>query len=171
MTSLNPNAQQLQQQLEVEKQQLLLQQQLLKQQVKPEAQQMTPQQILLTQLLREPVSKRPQLLEQIKQTQTKQQAEILINPTPTFPATQSTRAQQHEIEKYKTLTQPVGFHVDPTSVILSMTGSPIMGHDSILAAQVHQVNQANLLQRQQLQQILMFQHQLAMANPLLSPMF
>lgn len=169
LTSLNPNAQQLHQQLEAEKQQLLVQQQLLKQQVKPEAQQMTAQQILLTQLLREPASKRPQLLEQIKQTQTKQQAEYLVNPTSTLPGTQSTRSQPHEMERYKTLMQPLGHPVDPT--FLSMTGNsvPIITDGSILAAQVHQVQQARLLQRQQLQQMLMLRHQLAMASPFLPP--
>ena len=69
--ALNPQLQQLQQSLEAQKQQLLVQQQVLQQQVKPEAQQLNKQQILLAQLLNEPPAKRPQLWEQIKQTQTR----------------------------------------------------------------------------------------------------
>ena len=78
--ALNPQLQQLQQSLEAQKQQLLVQQQVLQQQVKPEAQQLNKQEILLAQLLNEPPAKRPQLWEQIKQTQTKQEAAMMVNP-------------------------------------------------------------------------------------------
>ena len=57
MPTPDPATQQLQQQLQMQKQQLLIQQQILRQQLK-----VVSQQILLTQLLREPASQRTQLL-------------------------------------------------------------------------------------------------------------
>lgn len=158
LQTLNPAAQQLQQQLEVQKQQLQLQQQLLKQQVKPEAQQLTPQQILMTQLLREPLSKRPQLMEQIKQTQTKQEAEYLVNPNSQQRPinTQSSRADQ-DMLRYKMLmqllgsayqggnTNRLGYNIDPTSAVVQITsGIPIA-----VEAQLQQLQHMLLLQRHQ----------------------
>lgn len=178
LSTLNPATQQLQQQLDIQKQQLLLQQQLLKQQIKPESQQMTPQQILLTQLLREPASKRPQLLEQIQQTQTKLQAANLMNPTATNlqrpSATQTIRGQQ-ELERYKTLIQLLAManqggnpNLDPTRAAMPANPIPMMSDGAILAAQLQQVQQLLMLRRQQqqqMEQMMMFQQQLAMMNP------
>lgn len=67
----------IQQQLEAQKQQLLAQQALLQEQVKPESQQPSQQQILMAQLIRNPGANQGQLLEQFRQQQVKQQAEML----------------------------------------------------------------------------------------------
>lgn len=182
LAALNPATQQLQQQLDLKRQQLLLQQQLLKQQAKPETQQMTSQQILIAQLLREPASKRPQLLEQIKQTVTKQEAENLINPysqqRPT--SVQPSRAEQ-EMLRYKMLMQllgmanqggnpsQMGYNIDPTRAVMpgASAGIPMIG-DMVASQMQQQVQQMLLLQRQQQYMMLLQQQQLAM-NPMLNP--
>jgi hypothetical protein len=173
--ALNPQLQQLQQSLEAQKQQLLVQQQVLQQQVKPEAQQPNKQQILLAQLLNEPPAKRPQLWEQIKQTQTKQEAAMMVNPylaqqgqlglsqTSLTGFTQPSRSQQ-ELQRYQTLIQLLGlanlasnnnpnrqgYYSNPTrsSAMISASGLPYspFGSNSMGAQAVQ------LMQEQQIQQ-------------------
>lgn len=190
LAALNPATQQLQGQLEQQKQQLLVKQQLLKQQINPELQQLSPQQILISQILNEPASKRPQLLEQIKQTQTKQQAQNLINASTVQQQTpgshQSTRAQQ-ELMRYQTLIQllgmaqmsgnpnRLGYNIDPTrSGLPTLGAAPMIADGSMFSnvAQMQQLRQAQqvqeikellLLQRQQ--QMMALRHQMAMMNP------
>lgn len=170
--ALNPQLQQLQQTLEAQKQQLLIQQQLLQQQVKPEAQQMNKQQILIAQLLNEPPAKRPQLWEQIKQTITKQEAAMMLNPfanqmgqTSSTPAifsqsniSQPSRSQQ-EMQRYQALLQllslaslssnnpnRLGHYAEPNRSTMSSIGSGLpysFGSNAI---------NAQLLQQQQMQQ-------------------
>ncbi|KZS03207.1 Uncharacterized protein APZ42_034061 [Daphnia magna] len=170
--ALNPQLQQLQQTLEAQKQQLLIQQQLLQQQVKPEAQQMNKQQILIAQLLSEPPAKRPQLWEQIKQTITKQEAAMMVNPfanqmgqTSSTPAifsqsniSQPSRSQQ-EMQRYQALLQllslaslssnnpnRLGHYAEPNRSTMSSIGSGLpysFGSNAI---------NAQLLQQQQMQQ-------------------
>ena len=189
-TVVNPATQQLQQQLESQRQQLLLQQQLLQQQVKPETQQLSQQQILLAQLLKEPASKRPQLLEQIKQTQTKQEAELLMHPG-SQQAIQSSAAMnqpsrsQQELQRYQTLIQlltlansvnrnPTRLGYYPSSIRNQIASAGMFGDNSIMAAQMMQIQQAQqlqqllLLERMQAQKMMLLQQQpLAMMNPLL----
>ncbi|KAI9565735.1 hypothetical protein GHT06_009527 [Daphnia sinensis] len=177
--ALNPQLQQLQQTLEAQKQQLLVQQQLLQQQVKPEAQQMNKQQILIAQLLNEPPAKRPQLWEQIKQTITKQEAAMLVNPfanqmgqTSLAPTSFSqsnlslpSRSQQ-EMQRYQALIQllslaslsannpnRLGHYAEPNRSPMSSVGSSgfpySFGSNAI---------NAQLLQQQQMQQQLLLLH-------------
>ncbi|EFX65735.1 hypothetical protein DAPPUDRAFT_264253 [Daphnia pulex] len=187
--ALSPQLQQLQQSLEAQKQQLLVQQQLLQQQVKPEAQQLNKQQLLMAQLLNEPPAKRPQLWEQIKQTVTKQEAAMMVNPlaqqgqlgfSQMSLAQQPSRSQQ-ELQRYQTLIQLLGlanlasssnpnrqgYYTDPNRSMVSggLPYSPF-GSDaamSVHAVQMMQQQQMLLLQRQQ--QMMMLRQQMAMMNP------
>ncbi|XP_057371788.1 mediator of RNA polymerase II transcription subunit 15-like [Daphnia carinata] len=193
--ALNPQLQQLQQTLEAQKQQLLVQQQLLQQQVKPEAQQMNKQQILIAQLLNEPPAKRPQLLEQIKQTITKQEAAMMVNPfanqigqtslTPTSFAQSNlslpSRSQQ-EMQRYQALLQllslaslssnnpnRLGHYAESNRPTMPSIGSGVpfsFGSNAINAQLLQQQQmQQQMLLIQRQQQMMMFQQQMAMMNP------
>lgn len=190
--ALSPQLQQLQQSLDAQKQQLLVQQQLLQQQMKPEAQQMNKQQILMAQLLNEPPAKRPQLLEQIKQTQTKQEAAMMVNPflaqqgqsgfSQQASLTQPSRSQQ-ELQRYQALIQLLGlanvaasssnpnrqgYYSDPNRSMVSggLPYSPF-GSNPAMSAQVliQQQMQQQMLLLQRQQQMMMFRQQMAMMNP------
>ncbi len=183
--ALSPQLQQLQQSLEAQKQQLLVQQQVLQQQVKPEAHQLNKQQILMAQLLNEPPAKRPQLWEQIKQTMTKQEAAMMVNPLAQQGQSQMSLAQsnrsQQELQRYQMLIQLLGlanlasssnpnrqgYYTDPNRSMVSggLPYSPF-GSDaamSVQAVQMMQQQQMLLLQRQQ--QMMMLRQQMAMMNP------
>lgn len=187
--ALSPQLQQLQQSLEAQKQQLLVQQQVLQQQVKPEAQQLNKQQILMAQLLNEPPAKRPQLWEQIKQTVTKQEAAMMVNPltqqgqlgfSQMSLAQQPSRSQQ-ELQRYQTLIQLLGlanlassnnpnrqgYYTDPNRSMVAggLPYSPFgsVAAMSVQAVQMMQQQQMLLLQRQQ--QMMMLRQQMAMMNP------
>lgn len=187
--ALSPQLQQLQQSLEAQKQQLLVQQQVLQQQVKPEAQQLNKQQILLAQLLNEPPAKRPQLWEQIKQTQTKQEAAMMVNPlaqqgqlgfSQMSLAQQPSRSQQ-ELQRYQTLIQLLGlanlasssnpnrqgYYTDPNSSMVSggLPYSPFGSNAAMSVQAVQMMHQQQMLLLQRQQQMMMLRQQMAMMNP------
>ena len=176
--ALNPQLQQLQQSLEAQKQQLLVQQQVLQQQVKPEAQQLNKQQILLAQLLNEPPAKRPQLWEQIKQTQTKQEAAMMVNPflaqqpgqlgLSQTSLTQPSRSQQ-ELQRYQTLMQLLslanlasnsnpnrqGYYSNPIRSSSMISGSGLDLPYSPFGGNSMSAQAVQLIQEQQMQQQMM----------------
>ena len=184
--TLNPESQRLQQQLETQKQQLLIQQQLLQQAIKPESHQSNKLEILVAQLLSEPVWKRPQLCEQIKQTQTKVEAQKIVNPqSMQVVEVKPTRSEQ-ELRRYMVLLNMMclgttgGIGAGDASPMATIGGGirtgmgPSYGTagygDSsiILAIQLarqQQIQQLLMLQRQQELQLLMYRQQMAMMNP------
>lgn len=192
-TTLTPETQRLQQQLENQKQQLLTQQLLLQQAIKPESHQANKLEILVAQLLNEPAWKRPQLCEQIKQTQTKVEAQKIVNPQSMQAIeTKPTRSEQ-ELRRYMALLNMMclgtttstgaigageathmstlaggGVRLGMSAHPYGMTGFSGYGESSILALQLarqQQIQQMLLLERQQQLQLMMFQRQMAMMNP------
>ena len=186
--TLNPETQRLQQQLEAQKQQLLIQQQLLQQAIKPESHQPNKLEILVAQLLSEPAWKRPQLCEQIKQTQTKLEAQKIVNPqSMQVVEVKPTRSEQ-ELKRYMILLNMMclgttgGIGAGDASPMTTIGGGIRMspsygmtgyGYDgsSILAIQLarqQQIQQLLILQRQQELQALVFRQKMAMMNPFMA---
>jgi hypothetical protein len=168
--ALSPQLQQLQQNLEAQKQQLLVQQQVLQQQVKPEAQQLNKQQILMAQLLNEPPAKRPQLWEQIKQTVTKQEAAMMVNPLAQqgqLGFSQMSLAQGLANLASSSNPNRQGYYTDPNSSMVSggLPYSPFGSNAAMSVQAVQMMHQQQMLLLQRQQQMMMLRQQMAMMNP------
>ena len=173
--TLNPETQRLQQQLETQKQQLLIQQQLLQQAVKPESHQSNKLEILVAQLLSEPAWKRPQLCEQIKQTQTKVEAQKIVNPQSMQTVEGKPTRSEQELRRYMVLLNMMclgttdGIAAGDASPMTTIGGgirtgmSPSYGMTGY--GYDERSNMAIQLARKQELQALMFRQQMTMMNP------